>query len=180
MEKHSPPFLPAPPWKPPPLLPLFIRLKTKQSTSIVITYPALASIKANGYSTSVKSSKVSFASLRKCIIAVPKNTPPANCVPRTKNPSFHFKKYGEIPPINVPKNTIIKHQIFTRISDFALKSGAFPPESDPDPASESESWSTPWAAARRKRPKRRSRTKTSLDSYIVGLREPCRRDRGFI
>ena len=41
---------------------------------------------------SVKSSKVSFASLKKCIIAVPKTTPPANWAPKTKNPSFHFKK----------------------------------------------------------------------------------------
>ncbi|KAL2537287.1 Rhamnogalacturonan endolyase [Forsythia ovata] len=45
-----------------------------------------------------KSPNVSLESLKKYIKEVPKKTPPANCVPVTKNPSFHFMKYGENPP----------------------------------------------------------------------------------
>lgn len=94
-----------------------------QSANIVTRYPPQANMKAKGYSIVVKSPKVSFESLKKCIMAVARNTPPANCVPRTRNDSFHLRKYGETPPKKVAKKTMIKHQIFTKIRPLERKPG---------------------------------------------------------
>lgn len=106
---------------------------------------------------SVKSSKLSSLSLKKCIMAVPRNTPPANCVPTTKNPSFHFIKHGDIPAANVPTNTRIRHHIFTRSNGRDVRLGFV----DGEPESASPSAYPPWAepekTRRRRRRKRRER-----------------------
>ena len=58
------------------------------------------------------------------MVAVPRKTPPANWVPRTRRPLLHFTKHGEIPAKNVAKNTMIRQYTLVRIRSSDLKVGS--------------------------------------------------------